>query len=180
MTPHRAAARGFSLVPCVVLALLAACNAGPAPSPTASSTAASGGNAIGAPDNAAVPVEPDVEPGAMENKAADASATQAGAVIPAAFRGVWAARPDQCSATSEQRMEVRARMIVFYESAAQVRRLEQIGPDSVRLSLAFTGEGSAWSRENVLTLSDNGATLRRREEDAAPIVYHRCIEDSDM
>ncbi|WP_431470986.1 hypothetical protein [Sphingosinithalassobacter sp. LHW66-3] len=96
--------------------------------------------------------------------------------IPMGYRGVWSAGEGGCARGAEQRLRIEPDTLVFYESAATPGRVEQLSDSSIRLDLAFTGEGETWTQTNTLTLLDDGRRLRREQAEMPPVTYTRCEE----
>ena len=97
------------------------------------------------------------------------------------MRGRWGLVPADCTSTrgdTKGLIEVGPDTLRFYEAKAQLGPISEGGPERIRASFAFTGEGMEWSRDELLALKDHGTALVRREfgEDALPaaLTYHRC------
>ncbi len=64
------------------------------------------------------------------------------------------------------------------KSVGKLADVEELAPNRIRATFDFTGEGLEWKRQQVLSASDDGKTLVRRElgDDAAPgpFQYLRC------
>ncbi|MBY6002815.1 hypothetical protein KUV62_02790 [Salipiger bermudensis] len=102
-------------------------------------------------------------------------------VLPDEMRGRWGLVAEDCGpgrADAKGLMVVTARHLTFYESRATMRDVVQLGPEKVEAQFSYTGEGQTWSHDVLLTLSEQGDTLTRRETgpEAAPVdlTYQRC------
>lgn len=120
---------------------------------------------------------------AAELAAATALPIPAGTPItamPAAMQGRWGMAPDDCDpARSDAKglLQVGADSLRFYESRATLRSAAMIGPDAVRATFAYTGEGMEWTAEDTFRLINNGEVLVRRStgaEPTEPFEYRRC------
>ncbi len=101
--------------------------------------------------------------------------------IPAAFAGRWGLVPADCTSIlgdNKGLITVSADNIRFYEANATLTTTTAKTPRSVAGAFGFTGEGTTWSRDMKLELSEDGKTLTRSEfgPDAAvaPLKYTRC------
>ena len=79
--------------------------------------------------------------------------------VPAAFRGLWAATPDDCAKPAETRLEVGADHLTFYESRGPVAAVEATGPDEIRIALSLSGEGETRQATYRYRLIQDGAAL---------------------
>lgn len=120
-------------------------------------------------------------PESDEIAAAPLPADTAATGIPDALGGRWGLVPADCTSTrgdAKGLIVVSPGEIRFYESRAALTDTAARTPRSVSGTFSFTGEGTTWSREMTLDLSDDGKTLTRSEfgEDAAapPLRYTRC------
>ena len=82
-------------------------------------------------------------------------------VIPPSYRGTWA--PSQASCKDEdgvERLAVFANGVETYESGGRLERVTQAGQDrSVRVKLAYEGEGLFWDAIELWTLDQAGTKL---------------------
>src|SRR5690606_41044940 len=97
------------------------------------------------------------------------------------LQGRWGLAPADCTSTlgdAKGLLTITANRLEFYESVGTLDTITQAGPNRVRASFDFEGEGMTWERELVLEVEDDGATLIRREygADAAPepFRYTKC------
>ncbi len=79
--------------------------------------------------------------------------------IPAAFQGVYDSDREGCGRPSEYRLTVAARELRFHESIGAVRSVAVDGPDLIRVTADYQGEGESWTNVRTLRLADGGATL---------------------
>ncbi|MCJ2181557.1 hypothetical protein MTR62_02360 [Novosphingobium sp. 1949] len=101
--------------------------------------------------------------------------------IPPLLRGRWGLVAADCTS---QRGDAKGLMTVgpsrlqFYESVADLGRIESIAADAVTAAFAFEGEGQNWTLDVTLATRDAGKTLVRtdRGADAAPgpLTYTKC------
>lgn len=101
--------------------------------------------------------------------------------IPSAMAGRWGLVPADCTSTrgdAKGLIVVSPEDIRFYESRATLAQTTARTPRSVAGTFSFSGEGTTWSREMKLELSDDGTALTRSEfgPDAAvaPLRYASC------
>lgn len=114
--------------------------------------------------------EPDETP---EPEATPAAATGPIEAIPVEWQGTWAGR-DGCARSATMRLRVASDRLVFYEAEGVAREIERRAPREIALKLAMSGEGEAWERRAVLTLSEDGERLTRTEAGMDPVTYTRC------
>ena len=107
--------------------------------------------------------------------------TPAPTELPAALRGRWGLVSADCTSTrgdAKGLLTITADQLEFYESVGTLDTIMDAGPNRVRATFDFQGEGMTWQREVVLDAQDDGATLVRREygEGAAPgpFRYAKC------
>ena len=93
--------------------------------------------------------------------------------IPVEWQGVWAGR-DGCARSATMRLRVAADRLVFYEAEGVASEIERRAPREIALKLAMSGEGEAWDRRAVLTLSEDGERLTRAEAGMDAVTYTRC------
>lgn len=101
--------------------------------------------------------------------------------IPAAAQGRWGLVPTDCTSTrgdAKGLLTIAGSTLKFYESRGTLGKIAEHSDTRIRATFAFSGEGSTWSRDEVLDVQDGGKTLIRREygKDAAPgpFKYARC------
>lgn len=101
--------------------------------------------------------------------------------IPEVLRGRWGLVPADCTSTAGDAkglMTVGEDNLKFYESAAELGPIKEVGDDSISASYQFTGEGQSWIREVALSTPDGGKTLVREDTgpDASPepLTYTKC------
>lgn len=122
-----------------LLVLLAGCES---PVPQSNETGVNGSAASEAPI-----VQPgSVEPGRVE-------------AVPAPFHGVYDRSLEACSTPSEYRLTISAGHLRFHESIGVVRSVAVEGPDTIRVSADFQGEGESWTADQQLRLSGAGSNL---------------------
>jgi hypothetical protein len=100
--------------------------------------------------------------------------------MPAAMHGRWGMTANDCDpARSDAKglLVVGADSLGFYESRATLRKAAALGPDAVRATFAYRGEGMEWEAEDTFRLIQDGAVLVRRStgaEPSEPFEYRRC------
>ena len=100
--------------------------------------------------------------------------------IPLRFQGRWGLGAAECDPANADiakgLMTVEPTRFSFYESRGTPSRIAAEGPDRLRLSVDYTGEGQEWTHDVTLTLSDRGKTLIRDEPkaDTGTLTYTRC------
>lgn len=89
--------------------------------------------------------------------------------IPAAFVGEWNEKLEDCgTGMNDSRLRIEPRRISFYESDAEVVRIELHGARAVTVEASLAGEGETWTDKFRLVLSRSGddltiaGTTRRR------------------
>ncbi len=81
-------------------------------------------------------------------------------VMPASFQGRWTQDSASCGRPGDPtRLQVRRESLIFHESVARITRVDPVGPDEVRITATYRGEGETWSRDSRLRLSDGDRTL---------------------
>ena len=82
-------------------------------------------------------------------------------IVPPAYRGRWAASQASCrDPDSTERMEILAGGVDGWESGGRLERVTQTGQErSIRLKLAYEGEGEFWDAIEVWTLDASGNVL---------------------
>jgi len=87
-------------------------------------------------------------------------------VIPPAYRGRWAPNRAACAdQDGVDRWEISSSGIDTYESGGRLQRVTQSGQDrSIRLKLAFEGEGEFWETIQVWSLNATGDRLSVSED----------------
>ncbi len=101
--------------------------------------------------------------------------------IPQRAQGRWGLVAQDCTSTrgdAKGLLVIGPKTLKFYESVGTLSDITENGPNRLRASFAFTGEGMEWQREEVLDVQDDGQHLVRREfgKDAipGPLRYTRC------
>lgn len=156
------------LLLCCGLTALAGC--GEPTAPPANSADAEVTANLAAPDNGQTARE--MAPAAADRGGADVADGR----LPAAFVGRWGLVPADCTSTAGEAkglMTVTPDRLSFYESRANIARLEAVSPTQLRATLAFTGEGQEWTQQTPLVLENDGAVLTR-EADGQTLRYTRC------
>jgi hypothetical protein len=98
-------------------------------------------------------------------------------VIPPAFRGTWAPTAAACrDEDGVDRYTVVAEGLDTYESGGRLERVTQAGQDrSIRLRIAYEGEGEFTDAVETWTLSESGDRLTVADgERRDPVTYLRC------
>lgn len=98
------------------------------------------------------------------------------ASIPQAFRGAWATDLAECAAeesTGRMSLTVGAKAITYSETSDAVISVNEIGPESVRLTVDHDNDGDVRRLERTLTLSSNRQTLSFNYGDEPQVVI-RC------
>ena len=81
-------------------------------------------------------------------------------VVPSQFQGEWNEDLSACgNGTNDSRLRIYADRLQFYESTGYVKRARIVNPQSVELSLSFSGEGSTWEDSLTLVLKKSGQSL---------------------
>ncbi|WP_296721100.1 hypothetical protein [Erythrobacter sp.] len=108
---------------------------------------------------------------------ADYGAGIATAPIPAQFHGIWDVPGGSCDPASEQRVEIDARRILFYESVGNVIGTTGEG-DRIAASLSMEGEGDAWATQYQLVLDGDRLSMEDvgLPEGGDAIVRVRCSD----
>lgn len=87
-------------------------------------------------------------------------------VVPRAYRGRWA--PDAAACADQDGVEgltILMNGVEYYEAGGRLERVTQAGQErSIKLKLAYEGEGGFWDRVEVWTLSEDGNRLMITEE----------------
>ncbi len=112
---------------------------------------------------------PAIEPSPTETPVATGALT----TIPVEWQGVWAGR-DGCARSATMRLRVASDRLIFYEAEGLASEIERRAPREIALKLAMSGEGEAWDRRAVLTLSEDGERLTRTEAGMDAVTYTRC------
>lgn len=95
--------------------------------------------------------------------------------VPAAFRGEWNERLEDCgTGNNESRLRIGAREVRFYESGGQVRGAFLNGPYEIIIVLDMSGEGQTWLASHQFTLASDGSHLSSRSEDGSLFTRYRC------
>ena len=93
------------------------------------------------------------------------------AALPDAFRGRWAAVPDDCRNGGPGSLVVEATALTVGATRSAARSLASTGPDAFAVDLAVDGG----IRREQLTLIDGGRTLvRQQQQPATATNYLRC------
>ena len=110
-----------------------------------------------------------------------------GTEIPPALHGRWGLVAADCTSTrgdAKGLINIDAEGIQFYESRAVVDEIADKSATMLSARFAFTGEGQEWTRDMMLSLSDDGSQLERSEtgEDAIaePLIYTKCEPQRDV
>ena len=141
--------------------------------------------ADGANNIAAAPMDVDVLPpdestvtptNELENGAAEPVNTAAAGRIPASLHGRWGLTPGDCTSTlgdAKGLLIVSADDLRFYESVARPAGQLRTTPSSASGQFAFTGEGTTWTKHQVLELQ-SGKLVRTESDPMASFAYARC------
>lgn len=119
--------------------------------------------ALGAPTDAAMPVEPD---GGIGDGAAPLPEAPDVPTIPNILIGAWDYEKGSCDPASDMRIEVDRTELRFYESVGQVLAVRSEG-DATIVDLAMQGEGERWNETLRLVLKNDGTRLHVTEPQAA-------------
>ncbi|QIG81312.1 hypothetical protein [Stakelama tenebrarum] len=155
-------------LPSLAILALAACDDDSLPNPAPMPTQAANDSADAPPPAEPTP-EPDPSPGP------DPTPDAVSGTLSERYRGLWTFKGADCGPASVSRLRIDAAKLVFYESVGELRGIEPAGPNAVRITLDFTGEGDSWTAAMTLTLNEDG-TLRRDQEEMEPMTYVRCAE----
>ena len=101
-------------------------------------------------------------------------------IIPPGFRGKWAPSLSNCAdQDGVDHMYIYPNGIDFYESGGRLERITQAGQEfSVRMKLAFEGEGRFWDQIWTATLSpDRNRVTMASEDGSNPEIYVRCPQN---
>ena len=101
--------------------------------------------------------------------------------IPEPLQGRWGLTANDCEmgrADAKGLLVVSPTTLTFYESVGQLKEIANAGPNRIRASYNFSGEGMNWESDTELRLEDGGKALVRREydENAGPdaFTYSTC------
>ena len=106
------------------------------------------------------------------------SAATPAPIIPTRYRGRWGMVPADCTSTrgdAKGLIRIGERTIRFYESTATLKEQRPAITTSFAGAFSFTGEGQSWEKD--ITLSVQGDTLTRAEEEGS-YTYTRCPQGS--
>lgn len=96
---------------------------------------------------------------AVVSSPSPAPGTSSSAIVPTAFRGLWAATAQDCTdAGSESRLEIGPDVLRFHESRGRVLTAEVDGP-RLSVALRIAGEGELRDARHAYALSANGDRL---------------------
>ncbi|MDZ4369961.1 MAG: hypothetical protein U1C74_00875 [Phenylobacterium sp.] len=99
---------------------------------------------------------------------------------PEAFRGVWAARADDCGPGRETRLVIAANQLMFHESAGPIRSVTQQTVRDVTFAVSLTGEGETRTVRHRFLLNNDGDRLTALDAAGAEMmVRRRCPETPD-
>ncbi|WP_292224809.1 hypothetical protein [Brevundimonas sp.] len=96
--------------------------------------------------------------------------------IPLAFRGAWATDLAECTAdesTGKMSLTIGGRAITYSETSDALISVNEIGPESVRLTVDHDNDGEVRRLERTLTLSNDRQTLSFNYGDEPQVVI-RC------
>lgn len=123
------------------------------------------------------PLEALVETGNADGAATPQTDTQS-ASIPAAFQGVWDIVDGSCAQESDLRLEIKPRMVIFYESVGTVKSATIASSDQISVEMAMEGEGDVWDATRAFSLINDGAGMIHfdvsAETESDPIELKRC------
>jgi uncharacterized membrane protein len=129
------------------------------------------------PASMPVPV-PETVSGSSRTPAVPGNAVpgDANVTIPARFTGRWAPNQAACRnpAASIQGLTVTPGELRFHESIGVPRTIEPSGPDAIRITSAFQGEGQRWTATQTLRLSQDGRQLEVAGPGEARTMRIRC------
>lgn len=101
--------------------------------------------------------------------------------IPAAIQGRWALNAADCPkkpGTDLTALVIDAATLRFHESHGELARVRERSANRIAADYKFSGEGMDWDRLMVLTVTDGGKTLVRRDHGegaaATAMRYTRC------
>jgi hypothetical protein len=116
----------------------------------------------------------EAEPSPQPAEAGNAPApTPDAAVIPAAFRGIWAETEALCADRSHHsRLVVSGATLRFYESVVTVSGVEEPRPREIVVEGSATGEGTTRPAEYHFSINPAGDTLT--DEAGGGMVRRRC------
>ena len=100
-------------------------------------------------------------------------------IIPPAYRGVWAPGAAACREQyGVERITVLAQGLDSYESGGRLERVTQAGQErSIKLTLAYEGEGDFWDRTEIWTLNEAGTAMVVSDEaNSTAYTLIRCDE----
>lgn len=117
--------------------------------------------------------EPTATPAVEPSPTGTPVTTGALSAIPVEWQGVWAGR-DGCARSATMRLRVTPDQLVFYEAEGLASEIDRRAPREIALKLAMSGEGEAWDRRAVLSLSEDGERLTRTEAGMDAVTYTRC------
>jgi hypothetical protein len=97
-------------------------------------------------------------------------------IIPPAYRGNWGSSAAACGdQDGVERMTVYPNGLDTYESGGRLERVTQAGRErSIRLKLAYEGEGRFWDAEEIWTLNEHGDRLTVTASEGPPTLFVRC------
>jgi len=100
-------------------------------------------------------------------------AAAAAPTIPARFVGWWNKDPASCArpAASIEGLRVTPKELWFLESVGVVTRVEPVGPDQIRLTADYEGEGERWTATQTLRVEGDRLTI---VTDGRPFTRIRC------
>ncbi len=103
------------------------------------------------------------------------AAVAAAETIPARFVGRWNRDAAACAqpAASIEGVRVTPNELWFHESVGAVRRVETLGPDRLRITADYEGEGQRWTATQTLQVAGDRLTI---VTDGQPFSRMRCPE----